>query len=130
MTPYADLSFSYKDQRSVNRSLALKYARRSDRIPPMAAEVKHHPKSVNNLIVRQLLDRPEARSMTISKFLNTQFQCISKPLSKRLVTELGIDAKRRCKGLGDADVHSITKLLQQAKIPEPSGSCPASRSAP
>jgi DNA topoisomerase VI subunit B len=123
VTPYAALSLSYNDQRNINRSLALSYARRSDRIPPMAAEVKHHPKSVNNLIVRQLLDRPEARSMTIFKFLNSQFQCISKPLSKRLVAELGMDAKRRCKGLSDAEVHSITKLLQQAKIPEPSGSC-------
>ena len=123
VTPYAALSLSYKDRRNINRSLSLSYSRRSDRIPPIAAEVKHHPKSVNNLIVRQLLDQPEARSMTISKFLNTQFQCISKALSKRLVTELGMDAKRRCKGLSEAEVHSITKLLQQAKIPEPSGAC-------
>ena len=52
-------------------------------MPPVAKEVKHHPKSVNNLLVKQLLDRKPHHS--IQQFLHTQFSCVSKALAKRIV---------------------------------------------
>ena len=65
VTPYAELSLTYIDKRDddaltsvhgkKNKPLTMNFLRRSDRIPPIPEEVKHHPKSVNNLIVRQLL---------------------------------------------------------------------------
>ena len=51
------------------------------------AQVKHHPKSVNNLLVKQLLDRRPGTSL--ARCLHSEFACISKALSERLVGSCG-----------------------------------------
>ena len=55
ITPYAQLRFRYEDEDNPKRSFSMLYRRRSEQMPPEAQEVKHHPKSVNNLLVQQLL---------------------------------------------------------------------------
>ena len=126
ITPYADLSFQYIDtsQKEKKRNpLSMIFQRRSDKIPPIPAEVKHHPESVNNIIVQQLLDRVNG-NMTVMKFLRTEFQCITGPMSKKLVEKLGMDSKvAKCNELDDRDIDGLTQALKNEKFPDPSGKC-------
>ena len=123
VTPYAELELEYTNWSNPSKALYLRYERRSGRIPRLAAEVKHHPKSVNNLTVRQLIDREENRKKTLLQFLSKEFQSISKPMAKRLIAELGYEPTRKIRTLGTVDVHAITQLLKAAKLPDPSGNC-------
>jgi DNA topoisomerase-6 subunit B len=133
ITPYAELSLTYLDSRTDaltresgtknNKPLSMVFTRRSDRIPPIPEEVKHHPKSVNNLIVRQLLDHVK-HNTKLTTFFKTQFQCISGPMSKKLVEQLELDPKTAtCRSLSDAEVYAITQVLQNERFPDPSGKC-------
>ena len=45
-------------------------------MPPPAREVKHHPSSVNHLIVQQLLKQTKAK--TLVQFLSTNLACVTK----------------------------------------------------
>ncbi len=46
-----------QDQQNPRKSFTVLFRRRSEQMPPVAREVKHHPKSVNNLLVQQLLQQ-------------------------------------------------------------------------
>jgi DNA topoisomerase VI subunit B len=56
-------------------------------------EVKHHPASVNDLLVQQLIDGAKSRASTstLCSFLASQFECISRDHASRLCGELGRD---------------------------------------
>lgn len=113
------------------------WKRRSATVPRPPAEVKHHPSSVNDLLVRSLMDaaKPAAGKagaaaaasggVSLLSFLSTSFSSIDRSLAARLIAELGpgfapttpvstLDAKA---------VHQVTRLLAQAQIPPPSGDC-------
>ena len=83
ITPYAEFSLSYTYQNKPRRAFSVEYARRSTKMPPQATEVKHHPKSVNNLLVKQIMDRNP--TWAVEKCLHTEFAAVSKALAKRLV---------------------------------------------
>lgn len=78
------------------------WKRRSAQVPRPPAEVRHHPSSVNDLLVRSLMDAANARKpkaaaaaattgggATLLSFLSTSFSCIDRPLAARLIAELG-----------------------------------------
>lgn len=57
ITPYAQLELEYHNHANPKKDLTAVYRRRSEQMPPLAYEVKHHPGSVNNLLVQQLIHR-------------------------------------------------------------------------
>ncbi|CAN0533888.1 unnamed protein product, partial [Ectocarpus sp. 12 AP-2014] len=57
ITPYAELELEYHSHANSKKDLTAVYRRRSEQMPPLAYEVKHHPGSVNNLLVQQLIHR-------------------------------------------------------------------------
>ena len=123
VTPYADLSFQYKDSTGKRNPLSMVFDRRSDRIPPIPMEVKHHPGSVDNIIVQQLLNnvRPSTKLTT---FLKTEFQCITDKMAKNLIEKLGLDTKNgKCSDLDDHYLDSLTQLLKNETFPTPKGDC-------
>jgi hypothetical protein len=62
-------------------------------------DAKHHPSSVNNLLMQQLLNANQSK--TLLSFLKTEFSCINNTLAKRLITELGssFSADMKCSEL-------------------------------
>ena len=96
-------------------------------MPPV--EVKHHPSSVNDLMVRQLMDTACARSpakekTTLASFLSSSFACVPRELGARLAAELGhgLGPSTPLSAITDAkDVHVITRLLVSAQFAPPSG---------
>ena len=123
VTPFADFTLSYDSDKG-SKPFTLKYERRSERIPPPAKAIKHHPTSVNQLIVQRLLHNFN-QNKTITRFLNSEFQCISPNLAKKLVAELHFDPKMKVKEVTNdtQKVHNITKILKEAKFQDPSGKC-------
>jgi DNA topoisomerase-6 subunit B len=93
-------------------------------MPPAAREVKHHPSSVNNLLVQQLLDR--SKSKTLLKFLCDDLSGVSPSIGKRVLAELGNGFEDSMKP-SKLDGKQITRLVQLLRSVElfkaPDGSC-------
>jgi DNA topoisomerase VI subunit B len=92
ITPYAKLKFNFmasaSDKNKKAKDLEMEFNRRSDQCPPPPTLVKHHPKSVDNLVMESLVSGAR-QNLSLVRFLSTQLSSISKPLASRLVTELG-----------------------------------------
>jgi DNA topoisomerase VI B subunit len=124
ITPYSALELEYRNQSEPKRDMTIRYDRRSEQMPPPAREVKHHPASVNNLLVQQLLERTSQN--TLSKFLCKDLSAISPALAKRLITELGpgFDEDMAPSDLNDKKVTKLVQLLRSVELfKAPDGSC-------
>lgn len=72
ITPYAQLELEYHNHANPKKDLTAVYRRRSEQMPSLAYEVKHHPGSVNNLLVQQLIHR-QGTKQRIEPSIGTQF---------------------------------------------------------
>ena len=124
ITPYAELELTYDNPSDPKRNLSMRYDRRSEQMPKPASAIKHHPSSVNNLIVLQLLERSNCKTWT--KFLTTEMSGVSISVAKRVVAECGWGDDGDDLDENSSEVH-ITKLvqvLQSVKLfKAPDGSC-------
>ena len=120
ITPYANMHFTYTDPHSAARSLTAFYRRRTDVMPPPPVEVKHHPSSVDNLLVESLIHNTKEKRL--DRFLAREFSNISTPLAHRLLSELDASFTPTTPptALSKKQVHQLTHLLQEAKFERPS----------
>ena len=72
ITPYAQLELVYENRSEPHRNMTLRHDRRSEQMPPLPKEIKHHPSSVNNIIVSQLIERSNHKSLI--DFLTKEYQ--------------------------------------------------------
>jgi DNA topoisomerase VI B subunit len=86
ITPYAELSLRYSSKSAPHKDFYVRYDRRSEQMPAVPATVKHHPSSVNNIIVQHLVQ--QTRCKTLVRFLSTELQAVSVAVAKRLIAEL------------------------------------------
>jgi len=63
ITPYARLEMTYSNRSDEKKGMNLQFERRSEQMPAQAREVKHHPSSVNNLLVQQLLEKTKNKTL-------------------------------------------------------------------
>lgn len=117
ITPYADIDFSFHCAEA-KRRVALRYARRSDQMPPQPKLVKYHPHSLDHLLTSQLLKRTKAKSLT--SFLRSDMAGVSGDLSKRLVAELGPSFDETPpRELDGTQAERLTRVLSQVKAFSP-----------
>lgn len=125
ITPYAQLELHYTNQADSKKNFTIRYDRRSEQMPPPALTVKHHPSSVNNLLVSQLLHQTKTKNF--HKFLCTELAGVSPALAKRLVTELeqfGFEESMGPEELTDKQVTRLVQLLRSVELFKmPDGSC-------
>eukprot|EP00980_Cylindrotheca_fusiformis_P011233 scaffold2575_cov101-Cylindrotheca_fusiformis.AAC.7 len=129
ITPYAQVELTYENMSEPKRNMSIRYDRRSEQMPPAAREVKHHPSSVNNLVIQQLIER--SRQKSIAAFLEKELSCVSSGVAKRIVAECGWsdddDAENKKKTPADLTDKDITKLVQVLRTVQlfkaPDGSC-------
>ena len=124
ITPYAKLEMNYTNLSDEKKNMNLRYDRRSEQMPPPAQEVKHHPSSVNNLLVQQLLERTKCK--TFLKFLCTDLSSVSPALAKRLINELGhgFDETTPPSEVTDKQLTRLVQLLRSVELfKAPDGSC-------
>ncbi|CAN0173855.1 unnamed protein product, partial [Ectocarpus sp. 12 AP-2014] len=128
ITPYAELELEYHSHANSKKDLTAVYRRRSEQMPPLAYEVKHHPGSVNNLLVQQLIHR---RCKDLVGFLMKDLCLLSstrrrRPLSERIIAELGegFHPKMHPSELTVKMVSRLTQMLRDVKrFKPPDGAC-------
>lgn len=106
--------------------MELKYERRSEQMPDTPVTVKHHPASVNNIIIQQLVQVTKAKNMV--QFLSKELSAVSPALAKRLIAELagstGLAEDTNPKDLTDKQITRLVQLFRQVKLfRPPDGSC-------
>ena len=125
ITPYAKLEMSYSNRSDEKKGMNLQFDRRSEQMPAQAREVKHHPSSVNNLLVQQLLER--TRSTTLLKFLTSDLSGITTTVAKKLIDRLGssFDEDMGPDELDDKQITRLVQLLRSADdlFKNPDGGC-------
>ena len=125
ITPYAELSMKYTENTG-KRDVHLVYHRRSEQIPDMPSTVKHHPSSVNNIIVKQLIQ--QTKTTNLVSFLTKELQSISAALAKRLIAELeesaGLNEEMHPNEFSDKQITRLVQLFHQVQLfRPPDGGC-------
>jgi DNA topoisomerase VI subunit B len=125
ITPYAELSLTYTECTG-KRDIHMLFHRRSEQMPDMPSTVKHHPASVNNIIIQQLIQN--TRSKNLISFLTNELQAISITLAKRLITELeeaaGLHVDMKPTDLSDKQITRLVQLFHQVQLfRPPDGTC-------
>ena len=122
ITPYAILDLSYANLSEPHRNVQIHYDRRSEQMPPPAQTVKHHPSSVNNLVVQELIRLTKTKTMV--KFLSHELAQVSPAMAQRLLTEIGLEEDEHPQDLGDKQITRLVQLLRQVQLfKNPDGSC-------
>lgn len=66
-----------------SKNVTIRFARRTDVMPPAPEETKFHPSAVDLLLIKRLIS--ETTKVKFDQFLEQEFVGISKPLAKRLI---------------------------------------------
>ncbi|CAM9156515.1 unnamed protein product [Ectocarpus sp. 6 AP-2014] len=122
ITPYAELELEYHSHANPKKDLTAVYRRRSEQMPPLAYEVKHHPGSVNNLLIQQLIHR---RCKDLVGFLMKDLSSIDRRAA-RIIAELGegFHPKMQPSELTVKMVSRLTQMLRDVKrFKPPDGAC-------
>lgn len=126
ITPYAMFHLKYEASRSGDDSkdLEMLFARRTDIMPPKAKEVKHHPSSVNQLILKQIIANVPP-STTLIRFFTHELESIPRTLAIRLVNELGKDfsSHMAVSEMNLNHIRQMDQLLHEARFDPPDGKC-------
>ncbi|CAA6670188.1 unnamed protein product [Spirodela intermedia] len=122
ITPYSQFIFRFVSEVQ-EKNITVRFARRTDVMPPVPAETKHHPSAVDILLIKHLVE--ESSKQNLLQFLQHEFVNIGKTHAERLIGEMGPDfsAKMPVKGLTSQQIVRIHQLFRQAKFDDPSGDC-------
>jgi DNA topoisomerase VI B subunit len=92
-------------------------------MPPIPIETKHHPSSVDLLLIKRLIT--DTSKKTLLQFLQNEFVNINKTLAARLIGEMGPDfgPSMAVKSVTSQQMVRIHQLFRQAKFDDPSGDC-------
>lgn len=122
ITPYSQFLFKFISD-TADKNLTIKFARRTDVMPPVPLETKHHPSSVDLLLIKRLI--AETSKQNLLQFLQHEFVKIGKAHAERLIGEMGpdFDPKMNVKSLTPKQIVRIHQLFRQAKFDDPNGDC-------
>nr|VDD45515.1 unnamed protein product [Brassica oleracea] len=122
ITPYAQFLFRFISE-TPEKNVTVKFTRRTDVMPPIPIETKHHPSSVDLLLIKRLVT--DTSKKTLLQFLQNEFVNINKKLAARLIGEMGPDFSpgMAVKSVTSQQMVRIHQLFRQAKFDDPSGDC-------
>ncbi|GMH10304.1 hypothetical protein Nepgr_012145 [Nepenthes gracilis] len=122
ITPYAQFLFKFVSESS-DKDVTIRFARRTDIMPPVPIETKYHPSAVDLLLIKRLIG--ETSKQNLSQFLQHEFVNIGKSYAERLIGEMGAEfsPKMHVKSLSAPQIVRIHQLFRQAKFDDPSGDC-------
>ncbi|KAL6516257.1 DNA topoisomerase 6 subunit B [Orobanche gracilis] len=122
ITPYAQFLFKFLSE-SPDKNVTVRFARRTDIMPPAPLETKYHPSAVDLLLIKRLIT--ETSKQNLLQFLQHEFVNVRKSHAERLIGEMGSDfsPKMSVKSLASQQIVRIHQLFRQAKFDDPSGDC-------
>jgi len=89
ITPYADLDVDFTCSRDTKKSFLAEFRRRSEQMPPMATEVRPHPRSLNNITLSNLLKASNAPKVT--QFLSCDLSGINSATALKIAKQTSVD---------------------------------------
>ncbi|XP_074290062.1 DNA topoisomerase 6 subunit B-like [Silene latifolia] len=122
ITPYAQFLFKFVSE-TADKNVTVRFARRTDVMPPVPMETKYHPSAVDLLLIKRLIG--ETSKQNLLQFLQHEFVSIGKSHAERLIGEMGpeFSPKMDVKSLTSQQIVRIRQLFRQAKFDDPSGDC-------
>ncbi|KAL5708005.1 DNA topoisomerase (ATP-hydrolyzing) [Ranunculus cassubicifolius] len=87
ITPYAQFLFKFVSD-TADKSFTVRFARRTDIMPPIPAETKYHPSAVDLLLIKRLIT--ETSKQNLSQFLQHEFVNLGKSHAERLIGEYNL----------------------------------------
>ncbi|KAL2487876.1 DNA topoisomerase 6 subunit B [Forsythia ovata] len=122
ITPYAQFLFKFLSD-TPEKNVTVRFARRTDIMPPIPVETKYHPSAVDLLLIKRLI--AETSKQNLFQFLQHEFVNVGKSYAERLIGEMGPDfsPKMPVKSLTAQQIVRIHQLFRQAKFDDPSGNC-------
>ncbi|XAR69882.1 DNA topoisomerase (ATP-hydrolyzing) [Bertholletia excelsa] len=122
ITPYAQFLFKFVSD-APDKNVTIRFARRTDIMPPVPPETKYHPSAVDLLLIKRLI--AETSKQNLLQFLQHEFVNIGKSYAERLIGEMGpeFSPKMAVKSLTSQQIVRIHQLFRQAKFDDPSGDC-------
>jgi DNA topoisomerase VI B subunit len=123
ITPYAEFFFYYRAAEE-SKNFELFFSRRSESVPPRPKQVKHHPSSVNQLVLHQLMAAIPPHTKLV-EFLANELSSISMEFAHRLIEELGppFSLETTVAEIKGNKLRHLFELLRQAHFPPPNGDC-------
>lgn len=122
ITPYAEFLFKFLSE-VPDKNVTVRFARRTDIMPPAPLETKYHPSAVDLLLIKRLI--AETSKPKLLPFLQQEFVNVGKSYADRLIGEMGPDFSPNMlvKSLTSQQIVRIHQLFRQAKFDDPSGDC-------
>ncbi|XP_075500761.1 DNA topoisomerase 6 subunit B isoform X1 [Primulina tabacum] len=122
ITPYAEFLFKFLSE-VPDKNVTVRFARRTDIMPPAPLETKYHPSAVDLLLIKRLI--AETSKPKLLQFLQQEFVNVKKSYADRLIGEMGPDfnPSMLVKSLTSQQIVRIHQLFRQAKFDDPSGDC-------
>ncbi|KAL3828153.1 hypothetical protein ACJIZ3_016955 [Penstemon smallii] len=122
ITPYSQFLFKFLSE-APDKNVTVRFARRTDIMPPAPLETKYHPSAVDLLLIKRLI--AETSKQNLLQFLQHEFVNVGKSYAERLIGEMGPDfgPKTSVKSLTPQQIVRIHQLFRQAKFDDPSGDC-------
>ncbi|PIN23541.1 DNA topoisomerase (ATP-hydrolyzing) [Handroanthus impetiginosus] len=82
ITPYAQFLFKFLSE-SPDKNVTVRFARRTDIMPPAPLETKYHPSAVDLLLIKKLI--AETSKQNLLQFLQHEFVNVGKSHAERLI---------------------------------------------
>ncbi|CAA2965583.1 DNA topoisomerase 6 subunit B isoform X1 [Olea europaea subsp. europaea] len=122
ITPYAQFLFKFLSE-TPDKNVTVRFARRTDIMPPIPVETKYHPSAVDLLLIKRLI--AETSKQYLLQFLQHEFVNVGKAYAERLIGEMGSEfsPKMPVKSLTAQQIVRMHQLFRQAKFDDPSGNC-------
>eukprot|EP00123_Amoebidium_parasiticum_P020221 comp45461_c0_seq1/m.47536 comp45461_c0_seq1/g.47536 ORF comp45461_c0_seq1/g.47536 comp45461_c0_seq1/m.47536 type:complete len:663 (-) comp45461_c0_seq1:37-2025(-) len=122
ITPYAEFEFRFAcpDQ---SKCFAVRYSRRTDHMPPPAKEVKHHPSSVDLIVLRKIFSDAGEKKYNVKKTLTSQFSSINAAKAAEIIEAAGLDGNTDAGELDETHIKHIRDVFARSSFPQPSGEC-------
>ena len=124
ITPYAQFRFRY-DAKAEDKCMDHFFSRRTDSMPQMPEETKHHPSHVDLELLKKLMGQC-TKSKKLKAFFMKDFTSINSHLAGKLMEELeedGIYPGSVVSDLDDSQIVRIHQLFHTIVFPPPDGDC-------
>ncbi|KAK9847694.1 hypothetical protein WJX84_000913 [Apatococcus fuscideae] len=121
ITPYSHFVFTFKAEDSAN-DIHVVFARRTEKMPQPPKATKHHPRSVDLELVKQLIQK--TKYSKLQQFLCKEFDAINSEHAGKLIEEMqsGAEPDTDLRSLTSKQILMLHQLLHVAKFSDPSGS--------
>ncbi len=111
---------------TIEKDGVILFPRATDQLPPETREIQPHPKGIELGILIQMMNDFEASNKdggTLFNFLQEKFSRISPGKASEFCKAVGVHSRTKVSALEPAQIETLFKAFQEAKLPPPPTDC-------